>query len=48
MTFLSSFALLISTKLNLKVLLEWIQFWHDMVTLVVQINIQKTRTQNMQ
>ena len=31
-----------------KVLLEWIQFWYDMVTLVVQNNIQKTRTQNMQ
>ena len=31
-----------------KVLLEWIQFWYDMVTLFVQNNIQKTRTQNMQ
>ena len=31
-----------------KVLLEWIQFQYDVVTLFVQNNIQKSRTQNMQ
>ena len=29
------------TIVLLKVLLEWIQIWYDMVTLVVQNNIQK-------
>ena len=35
-------------EIDLKVLLEWIQLWYDKVTLFVQNNIQKTRTQNTQ
>ena len=34
--------------IDFKVLLEWIQFYYDMVTLYVQNNIQKTWTQNTQ
>ena len=34
--------------MRLEVLLEWIQFYYDMVTLFVQNNIQKARTQNTQ
>ena len=36
------------SKAFFKVLLEWIQFLYDVVTLFVQNNIQKTRTQNTQ
>ena len=45
MTLTVTFDLFLKT---FKVLLEWIQIWYDMVTLFVQNNIQKTRTQNMQ
>ena len=46
-----SFKIYVNTNCSvycLKVLLEWIQFWYDKVTLFVQNNIQKNRTQNMQ